>query len=682
MMADRRSPFEGGYVFEEYAKSGNGLMNPKEFLCLFRREFMKKVGPIAVRTGDKDRNCKSFVIDSDEMKRQQCQFEAGRLFSRFDKAKQGNLGMEEFLDILGSMSVNTLTDCDAANISSLGKSECKTTKSFQHREKRSPLLSGSLSEIQNQRQRRDISSGANHLLLRPHGNLVPASPKMNHRLQVNTRELPETPPREVCGTRPNSQNVLRNLKNKRVTFADYLHLEMTGTMDRSSVPDAEAALGWEEQELITSVVKTPFFVEGLMLYGFVLAMDSFLAVFTYLPLRAIWAFFLLCAKLMTWPISQWYPRAHMDYFSRQHIYILLRTMTMLIAAWSIGFMDMSRAYHYIKMLSFMKLYMIFNLLDIIDKLLTALGQDIFDSLHWSTQNRPFERKLRIVFNTIGASLYAVLHGALTFARLVSLNVAINSKGSALLTLLISNNFIELKSSVFKRFQAENLFQISCADIVERFVMVLFLILIGTEGLRRNYDFEHYLHSVAVILCCEVGVDWIKHAFITKFNHMDLEVYAQFKAVLRHDLTSSRTRSQRKVLDHTHILSRRLGLPNIPLACVSLRIIYLHVSDRTWTYSTWQSMTILGLGFCCILALKTLLGLCLLVHSTLQLQAEGYRVQDRTDGTYSPTAVSTHCSLQSRIVVINVFLHFFLYSSPSLCVQFPSNRISFSFLTLL
>ena len=107
------------------------------------------------------------------------------------------------------------------------------------------------------------------------------------------------------------------------------------------------------------------------------------------------------------------------------------------------------------MLSFMRLYVIFNLLDIFDKLLTALGQDIFDSLHWATQNRPHDRVWSIFFLIIGGSIYAILHGALTFSRMVSLNVAINTKDNALLTLLISNNFIELKSSVFKRFQPEN-----------------------------------------------------------------------------------------------------------------------------------------------------------------------------------------------------------------------------------
>jgi hypothetical protein len=48
---------------------------------------------------------------------------------------------------------------------------------------------------------------------------------------------------------------------------------------------------------------------------------------------------------------------------------------------------------------------------------------------------------------------------------------------ALLTLLISNNFAEMKTSVFKRFDQKLLFQLTCADMVERFKLLLFLFLI-------------------------------------------------------------------------------------------------------------------------------------------------------------------------------------------------------------
>ena len=62
----------------------------------------------------------------------------------------------------------------------------------------------------------------------------------------------------------------------------------------------------------------------------------------------------------------------------------------------------------------------------------------------------------------------MLHTGVLFFHAVALNVALNSHNNILVTLLISNNFVELKSNVFKRVERENLFQVSCADVVERF----------------------------------------------------------------------------------------------------------------------------------------------------------------------------------------------------------------------
>lgn len=47
-------------------------------------------------------------------------------------------------------------------------------------------------------------------------------------------------------------------------------------------------------------------------------------------------------------------------------------------------------------------------------------------------------------------------------QMISLNVAVNSYDNALLTLLVSNQFVEIKGSVFKKFEKDSLFQITCA----------------------------------------------------------------------------------------------------------------------------------------------------------------------------------------------------------------------------
>ena len=56
----------------------------------------------------------------------------------------------------------------------------------------------------------------------------------------------------------------------------------------------------------------------------------------------------------------------------------------------------------------------------------------------------------------------VAHSLVLTYQLLSLNVAINSYDHSLLTLLVSNQFVEIKGSVFKRFEKQDLFQITCA----------------------------------------------------------------------------------------------------------------------------------------------------------------------------------------------------------------------------
>jgi len=81
-----------------------------------------------------------------------------------------------------------------------------------------------------------------------------------------------------------------------------------------------------------------------------------------------------------------------------------------------------------------------------------------------------------------ATLYNVAHSLVMVYQLIALNVAVNSYDHALLTLLVSNQFVEIKGSVFKKFEKDNLFQITCADIVERFTLALMLCVVAFRNL--------------------------------------------------------------------------------------------------------------------------------------------------------------------------------------------------------
>ncbi|KAH9825182.1 eukaryotic membrane protein family-domain-containing protein [Melampsora americana] len=269
-----------------------------------------------------------------------------------------------------------------------------------------------------------------------------------------------------------------------------------------------------------------------------------------------------------------------------------------------------------------KLYVIFNVLEIADRLCCSFGQDILDSLFSpSTLGRRTDGtqpRMKPMFLFILAFIFTVAHTLVLFYQLVSLNVAINSYDHSLITLLISNQFVEIKGSVFKKFEKENLFQMSCADIVERFQLALMLHVIAFRNLIELWDsasptahsttpshaysltYQYlptsfnifpslsllqtiFLPPVIVILS-EVLVDWLKHAFITKFNHIRPNVYGRFIDLLCKDLVSNEdspgshpsTKGSRKIkpfVDRSPAVSRRLGFSVFPICCLTVRVIF-------------------------------------------------------------------------------------------------------------
>ncbi|KAI6711759.1 hypothetical protein JHW43_005711 [Diplocarpon mali] len=265
-------------------------------------------------------------------------------------------------------------------------------------------------------------------------------------------------------------------------------------------------------------------------------------------------------------------------------------------------LDASRMYHSIRGQSAIKLYVIFNALEVCDKLLAALGQDIFECLF---SNETLERNsegrskiLRPLEMFVLALIYNVTHATALFYQVITLNVAVNSYSNALLTLLISNQFVEIKSTVFKKIEKDNLFQLTCADIVERFQLWLMMVIIalrnivevgglsiignGSDGdmlgntaasTRSSSIFPssftvfpswsgEVLTPFLLVIGSEMVVDWIKHSYISKFNNVKPAVYQRYLDVLAKDYYTNAFVSQN--------LIKRLGLPVIPLSCLFIR----------------------------------------------------------------------------------------------------------------
>lgn len=227
---------------------------------------------------------------------------------------------------------------------------------------------------------------------------------------------------------------------------------------------------------------------------------------------------------------------------------LLRGCIVVVAAIAMNFVDMPILYHIIKSQSVMKLYIIFNMLEVSDKLFSCFGQDILDALFWTATESATRKRDRLgVIPHFGlASLYVFLHTVLVLLQATTLNVAINSKNKALLTIMMSNNFVELKSMVFKKFEKNNLFHMSCSDVRERFHYLILLLVVVVQTLKEyNWSGNQIISLLTdsfCILAAEVAVDWLKHCFITRFNEISPDVYSDYNISLAYDLTSSKLKS--------------------------------------------------------------------------------------------------------------------------------------------
>ncbi|KAI1908356.1 hypothetical protein LOZ61_005604 [Ophidiomyces ophidiicola] len=304
---------------------------------------------------------------------------------------------------------------------------------------------------------------------------------------------------------------------------------------------------------------------------------------------------------------------------------ILKGLLMVFTCTILLYFDASRMYHWIRGQAAIKLYVIYNVLEVGDRLFSAIGQDVLECLfsREALERKPDGRSkvLRPFWLFLLALVYTIIHSTALFYQVMTLNVAVNSYSNALITLLLSNQFVEIKSTVFKKFEKENLFQLTCADVVERFQLWLMLLIIASRNfvetgalsfgnaiapfsrsatntttstpasnpprsassiLPQSFTLlpsslfaymsnmntflptiGHVLGPFLVVLGSEMLVDWLKHAYVNKFNNIRPSVYGKFLDILAKDYYTNAFADQN--------LNRRLGLPVIPLSCLFIRV---------------------------------------------------------------------------------------------------------------
>lgn len=299
--------------------------------------------------------------------------------------------------------------------------------------------------------------------------------------------------------------------------------------------------------------------------------------------------------------------------------------------------DASRLYHTIRGQSVIKLYVIFNVLEILDKLCCSIGLDIIDSFFSKPPPSTIAMHLPRAILFLLLIIYVFIHTIVLFFQMITLNVSINSFNNALLTLLVSNQFVEIKSAVFKKFEKENLFQLSCSDILERFQLSIYILIIGfrnfSEISSSGYNLQLIIWDIiaplSFILLSEVLVDWLKHAFITKFNHIHPEVYVRFVDALAKDFDHG-CQETHTLVDQSPIVSRRIGFSAFPLTCLLIRILVQIVMASEW--HIWHYLRLIMVIVPLLFILKVILGMLLISYTRDRMEQLEYRSLSLDDPT--------------------------------------------------
>ncbi|ETV97099.1 hypothetical protein, variant 5 [Aphanomyces invadans] len=174
---------------------------------------------------------------------------------------------------------------------------------------------------------------------------------------------------------------------QRALLVDFLYREVFGFMD---IKESE---GPHNQQRVVDFFKSFVEMEKLVIYGLVLCVDSFLYVFTYLPLRILLA-------LGSGVVSVFCTRI----FRRSHVHDVLTAVIMVLSTAVLMQVDMSRVYHLIRGQALIKLYVLFTMLEIFDKLFSSLGQDVLDAMYFTVRYQP-RRVGRMMFDFAVCSIY-------------------------------------------------------------------------------------------------------------------------------------------------------------------------------------------------------------------------------------------------------------------------------------
>ncbi|XP_057854382.1 protein POLLEN DEFECTIVE IN GUIDANCE 1 isoform X2 [Cryptomeria japonica] len=279
--------------------------------------------------------------------------------------------------------------------------------------------------------------------------------------------------------------------------------------------------------------------------------------------------------------------------------------------------DISLIYHFIRGQGTIKLYVVYNVLEIFDKLCQSFGGDVLQVLFNSAAGVASSSKehmameiMRFILDEAIAVVAFIVHSFIILAQAITLSAAIIAHNNALMALLVSNNFAEIKSNVFKRVSTENLHKMAYYDTVERFHIMAYVIFVLAQNILEAESpwLWSFVMNSCMIWSCEVLVDVIKHAFLVKFNEIKPDAYSEFLEALCKQTLNNQSHEAHKALTF---------VPLAP-ACVVIRALTPIYASRlpfgpVWWRWFWIVL-LFTVTYLMLASLKVVVGLGLQTHA--------------------------------------------------------------------
>ncbi|XP_073226262.1 protein POLLEN DEFECTIVE IN GUIDANCE 1-like isoform X3 [Cicer arietinum] len=346
------------------------------------------------------------------------------------------------------------------------------------------------------------------------------------------------------------------------------------------------------ERVYDTIFRLPWRCELLIDVGFFVCFNSFLSLFTVVPTRVV---------MTSWKLlkTRKFKRPSTIELSDLGCFVIMACGVTVLQQ-----IDISLIYHIIRGQATIKLYVIYNVLEIFDKICQSFNGDVLQMLFHSAEGLarcpPEMPSMRFwIWRFISDQVLAVVATNILFFR----------------TILPPVPYIRRRKKINKAKLRQSLYQpalllttMHCQLCWYRIIFLRSKAMCLRDTIRIMFTVWCTLDMLLVYLC-EVAIDIIKHSFIAKFNNITPIAYSEFLEDLCKQTLHMQTEDVKK------------NLKFVPLApaCVVIRVLApVYAANLPCSLLLWQFFWIIlfsAITYILLTSLKILIGLVLKKHAT-------------------------------------------------------------------